>query len=1325
MLAFACAFTMFAGAASFTDEADIQALDAVNMLTTLGVIQGYEDNSFQPDGVVTRAEMAKMIFVVRNNTADDKAYANVSTSLTDISGHWAEGYIKFCESQGIIAGKGNGIFDPDATVTGTEAAKMLLVLTGYEADKAGLEGTAWATNTLKHAGAAGILNGVSSALESGLPRQWAAQMIYNTLSASRVIWSNDSQSFDNVLNGGVKETVGRAYMGLYTSVGTLVGIDLDEIKLAQNATDKQQSDPIDSVWDGSTLVGTYEDTFTKVTTDYSDLLGQKVKVMFKDAKGYQVLGVFATQENAVYTVAANQTSKSDDKVSFDGNSYRLDNDGRITTYIDGGDAIWTTLAQLDSNALNPNMYTFIDSDGNGRLDTLVVKTYNVAKVSYAASDKIIASNQTYKYADENIADGIAKDDWVVITRNLFTDKWDIVKADVQTGTLNKLNDDNTNKDVYFDGGSTNKANYNIYTIDDAAFNGGEYTTGKAAVQSVRSENDLNAVKAGESVDYVAVNGIMFSVKKSSGEFTGKIDNVGVIVAIDGTDVSNRVKLRLFDGSTKTVYVDDDNANTVKYSKMNLGDVYEYAGSGDTYSFYTLKDGVANDKYEGYYGDMTYRGAKTVGGTNCTIADMFGSTASFDKLKIDDNAEIILFSSTTSNSSVRITGKQFKTLNLNDIDGKGNGLEAGAAAYGFSGDMSGLTRIGALALEVEAGTDLGTIKAKTWSNYGFIMSDATWIVRNKTMQYDLWTPEGLVTVQEDHNTLMDRKARTAVGIDDMDPLTGSANAAALVMRASTTPTYEVSGVEVLSAANGGLVLTAITDVSNDGKTVKFANGTELDIGSATVLYVDSDGKAGIMEGSVKDAIKDSNGKYLANALYIPVGGDADLLIVDQLTYLKSDVHEADLDTTGGVIYGDDADMGAGEQTGSTDYVDYEMTRTSTGKLNINLTADVPSYVPSTATIGVSVDVYANGAFAETKSANIPADKGSLRVQSSNTYEADDEIELTITSIKPSDVNVEYKDASGADITSKLVASGNDAYTKTLATSGNNTIQFKVNTTDATGTDLKYAITGLAANVDEKSVTDNNAAKQSETNVYANGTEAVVVTITGWEKLVETKSVTVATGWGDASKTIADVNGGADLTDKGATVEISAPASKVDFTETSKNVEVEITVGNAATNALEFTLSTNDKIVVKKGATTGSEIITFTDSAELSITSVKELAAPTIVKVELTDTNGDPVTAYAATDKIVVTFSEAMNTSKKTIAELASITGTGTFGTTASWNDDGTVLTLPIATTPLVKGDVIKIGGQSPDNLESDATGMKAVSKSYTVGEAGTPLVEKTA
>ena len=77
-----------------------------------------------------------MISVIMNQGVDNGAlYENSPSGLTDISSHWAKGYIKFCESQGIIAGKGNNKFDPDSPVTGVEAAKMLLVVSGYDSDK--------------------------------------------------------------------------------------------------------------------------------------------------------------------------------------------------------------------------------------------------------------------------------------------------------------------------------------------------------------------------------------------------------------------------------------------------------------------------------------------------------------------------------------------------------------------------------------------------------------------------------------------------------------------------------------------------------------------------------------------------------------------------------------------------------------------------------------------------------------------------------------------------------------------------------------------------------------------------------------------------------------------------------------------------------------------------------------------------------------------------------------------------------------------------------------------------------------------------------------
>ena len=53
-----------------------------------------------PTQRVTRAQMAKMIYVLRTGNSDASAYNDDKTSFTDIGSHWARGYIKYCQSLG-------------------------------------------------------------------------------------------------------------------------------------------------------------------------------------------------------------------------------------------------------------------------------------------------------------------------------------------------------------------------------------------------------------------------------------------------------------------------------------------------------------------------------------------------------------------------------------------------------------------------------------------------------------------------------------------------------------------------------------------------------------------------------------------------------------------------------------------------------------------------------------------------------------------------------------------------------------------------------------------------------------------------------------------------------------------------------------------------------------------------------------------------------------------------------------------------------------------------------------------------------------------------
>ena len=181
-MAAACAATAFAGAA-FTDQSSIKVdSKVIDTLTEKNVIKGFEDGSFQPDKAVTRAQMAKMMFVLRTGSDDASYYAkDMTDTFTDTVGTWSNGYVKYCQAYGIVSGKSSTVFAPNAPVTTAEAAKMLLVYGGHDVEKDGLTGIQWKENTLKLADAEGLLTSVNTKPDDALPRQYAAQMIYNAL----------------------------------------------------------------------------------------------------------------------------------------------------------------------------------------------------------------------------------------------------------------------------------------------------------------------------------------------------------------------------------------------------------------------------------------------------------------------------------------------------------------------------------------------------------------------------------------------------------------------------------------------------------------------------------------------------------------------------------------------------------------------------------------------------------------------------------------------------------------------------------------------------------------------------------------------------------------------------------------------------------------------------------------------------------------------------------------------------------------------------------------------------------------------------------------
>lgn len=92
---------------------------AVSTLSKMGVISGYPDGTFRPNAPITRAEFAAMIA-----RFDDTA-KSADTPFTDISGHWAENAIGKAYGNGWVEGSSKTVFCPESNLTRAETATLL------------------------------------------------------------------------------------------------------------------------------------------------------------------------------------------------------------------------------------------------------------------------------------------------------------------------------------------------------------------------------------------------------------------------------------------------------------------------------------------------------------------------------------------------------------------------------------------------------------------------------------------------------------------------------------------------------------------------------------------------------------------------------------------------------------------------------------------------------------------------------------------------------------------------------------------------------------------------------------------------------------------------------------------------------------------------------------------------------------------------------------------------------------------------------------------------------------------------------------------------
>ena len=188
--------TISAGAEDFTDAADITYEEAVDVVSAAGIVSGYENGAFNPEGKLTRGAAAKIIcnMILGPTTAgalsaNDAPYKDVPVD------HTFAGYIAYCANEGIISGYADGTFRPAAPLTGYAFMKMLLGALGYDASIEGYTGSNWSIQVAKRALNIGLDKGLEGdfAGTDTLTREEACLYAFNTLKADMVQYASKSK----------------------------------------------------------------------------------------------------------------------------------------------------------------------------------------------------------------------------------------------------------------------------------------------------------------------------------------------------------------------------------------------------------------------------------------------------------------------------------------------------------------------------------------------------------------------------------------------------------------------------------------------------------------------------------------------------------------------------------------------------------------------------------------------------------------------------------------------------------------------------------------------------------------------------------------------------------------------------------------------------------------------------------------------------------------------------------------------------------------------------------------------------------------------------
>ena len=540
------ASSVAAFAVDFPDvESTASYAQAVQELSALDVISGYDDGTFGPDKLVTRAEITKMIVDALAERSSAEA-STESTKFADVSAdHWAKGYINQGVADGFIAGMSDTEFDPDANVTYVQAQKMLVSAIGYETYAQAQGG--WPIGYKTYAASLDITKGISGIKDSTeLTRAQVAQMIDNAMDAPLCViaswkteWNGSKTPNLEVRDG--KE--GRAYETLFTEkhdaykvygrvteTSKTGSVDTDkvtfQVEKADNFDDeevKADSPVSEDMYIGDSKADNYLRT-------YSQALIQK-----NDDDEFTILSIAAAAANKSVTVASedfDENKSTDEALYFfpagttkGSTKYQLDTTNGVKIYING----------VESSKSIAELRDYLDNNETASV-TLQKETETGSTSTSAKYNTIMVSSYVTAIVDE-----------VIDKTNETSVNFDTYSSGIQAKMTVNKDDDNYTYSFKLDGKEIEAKDLQQNDVLNISYD----TTGSFRESSfydvIVTRNVVDGVKCTSINDskgeytiggtkYKAAEGMDIDVETST-EYSLYLDHFGRIAKADENSVS--------------------------------------------------------------------------------------------------------------------------------------------------------------------------------------------------------------------------------------------------------------------------------------------------------------------------------------------------------------------------------------------------------------------------------------------------------------------------------------------------------------------------------------------------------------------------------------------------------------------------------------------------------------------------------------------------------------------------------------------------------------------------------------------------------------------